>query len=300
MARRIVVFPVMGRRWAFSAVLPTSSEGKNVPVGSIQNLWENFRSTPQNSDRVELVSEFVSDKMYQKFTAWGATPEGSIRNRGVNVQRDSRKVDLEPKVPELTDGQRLLSRLCPTESLLKAIHKDTGLVEIVYPDSISSRLVRRRVRHLAMSGEIVHRRYMYGSVALLPFSVLMGILPLPNVFLAWNLFRAYSHWRALQGSKRLCYLITEPSARSDGTEAEKQGDKTNNSTSNRTWKTDTKETHYWVLLPSVKLDSLLSPLNSSREPINEGIVAEICKEYPLDPLEILKWRDHKLPIKSFG
>ncbi|KAL3695809.1 hypothetical protein R1sor_009885 [Riccia sorocarpa] len=280
MARRLVVFPVMGRRWAFSAVFPTASDGKNVPVGSVRTLLDKFRSTPQNSDRVELISEFVSDKMHEKFTAWGATPEGSIRNRVHSI------------------GQRLLARLGPTESLLKSIHKDTGLVEIVYPQRINSRLVRRRVRHLAMSGEVVHRRYFYGSVAFLPFSVVLGILPLPNVFLAWNLFRAYSHWRALQGSRRLSYLVTEPSARSSDTEGEQRKHSTNDLTPDV--KTHTNKTHHWVLVPSDKLDTLLGSTNISREPINEAVIEEICKEYPLEPLEIMKWRDHKLPIKSFG
>ncbi|BBN01249.1 hypothetical protein MPTK1_2g05920 [Marchantia polymorpha subsp. ruderalis] len=284
MVRRIVVFPVLGRRWAFTAVLPTGCDGKSLPAGSLRNLLDTLRSTPQNSDRVELLTQYFSDKMYEKFTAWEATPEGSFRNRLHSI------------------GQRMLSRLGPTETFLKAIPKDAGLVEIVYPyDSINSRLVRRRVRHLAISGEVVHRRYMYGSIALLPFAVVLGVLPLPNVVLAWNLFRAYSHWRALQGSRRLNFLVTESSSASDDAITGKQGEQSNTFKSDLSpdHKTQRNETTHWVLLPSKKLDTLIKLSNVPRDAITDGTVAEICKEYPLDPLEIMKWRDQKLAIKSF-
>ncbi|KAJ3152882.1 hypothetical protein HDU89_001088 [Geranomyces variabilis] len=47
--------------------------------------------------------------------------------------------------------------------------------------------------------KIYHKRHLTLSICTLPFSCLFMILPGPNVPLAWNLFRLYSHWRALQG-----------------------------------------------------------------------------------------------------
>ena len=38
----------------------------------------------------------------------------------------------------------------------------------------------------------------YFVVSLITFWLFMQILPAPNVFLFWNLFRAHAHWRALQ------------------------------------------------------------------------------------------------------
>ncbi|KAG6516085.1 hypothetical protein ZIOFF_026533 [Zingiber officinale] len=77
--------------------------------------------------------------------------------------------------------------------------------------SLNPRFVRRRLRHIAMRGCAVHRRFLYGSVSLLPATSVFSILPLPNVPFFWVLFRAYSHWRALKGSERLMLLVSDNS-----------------------------------------------------------------------------------------
>lgn len=41
------------------------------------------------------------------------------------------------------------------------------------------------------------------SCACLPFSLLLSVLPTPNVFFMWNLFRVYSNYFALQGAKAI-------------------------------------------------------------------------------------------------
>ncbi|MCL7024955.1 hypothetical protein MKW94_023379, partial [Papaver nudicaule] len=63
---------------------------------------------------------------------------------------------------------------------------------------LNPRLVRRRLRHLAFRVSVIHRRYFYGSVSLLPLTAACAVLPLPNIQFFWTLFRTYSHWRALQ------------------------------------------------------------------------------------------------------
>ncbi|CAM6097300.1 unnamed protein product [Calypogeia fissa] len=292
MSSRIVVFPVMGRRWAFTSVLPNGGtrSGAPTPLMSWSELFKTLRTTPSTSEKLDTFTNYASDKMHQQWVAMGVAKEGSIRKRLHII------------------GERMLSRLGPTESFLKAFPKDAGLVEIVYPNcSLNPRLVRRRVRHLASSGEVIHRNYTYGSVALLPFSLLFGILPFPNVVLAWNLFRAYSHWRALQGSRRLRHLVTDSPSEISSLSASATRDdaspETDGSTSANTdfvtavGKED--RTKRWVFLPSEFLETLLVPANVPREPISDVTVSEICKEYLLDPHEILKWRDQKLPIKSF-
>ncbi|KAL5670596.1 hypothetical protein ACJX0J_022817, partial [Zea mays] len=74
---------------------------------------------------------------------------------------------------------------------------------------INSRLVRRRLRHIAVRGASVHKKFLYGSVCLLPVTSVFMVLPLPNIPFFWVLFRAYSHWRALQGSERLELLVSD-------------------------------------------------------------------------------------------
>jgi len=69
--------------------------------------------------------------------------------------------------------------------------------------------VRRRLRHIAVRGASVHKKFLYGSVCLLPVTSVFMVLPLPNIPFFWVLFRAYSHWRALQGSERLQLLVSD-------------------------------------------------------------------------------------------
>lgn len=95
-------------------------------------------------------------------------------------------------------GLWLLSRVKPSEIFLKSISKDVTGVEVIYPSSLNAQLVRRRLRHIAMRGMIIHRKYFYGSVSLIPLTSALSVLPLPNVPFFWILFRTYSHWRALQ------------------------------------------------------------------------------------------------------
>eukprot|EP00249_Psilotum_nudum_P017136 c26178_g1_i2 orf=141-893(+) len=250
MITRIVVFPVLGRRWAFN-VLPlvgatVRTEGESV---SLKQLWQTVRVTKGFGDRLELFAHFVSYKMHEKWIALEKAPVGSIRNRVRSV------------------GQRLLTRLSPSESFLKSVPKDTSILEIVFPSSINPRLVRRRVRHVAISGAIFHRRCMHGSFAFLPFTALLGVLPFPNIPLFWNLFRAHAHWRALEGSRKLLVLLADNqqsaesiSAKSNSTDVQQEPNNSN----------------------------LVDEINKNRD------TPCTCKwEFNLDSTQILKWRDYK-------
>jgi hypothetical protein len=67
-------------------------------------------------------------------------------------------------------GLKLLARVKPSEIFLKSISKEVTSVQVTYPPSLDPRLVRRRLRHIAMSGTILHKKYLVGSVTLLPLT----------------------------------------------------------------------------------------------------------------------------------
>lgn len=48
-----------------------------------------------------------------------------------------------------------------------------------------------------------HSRMLIGSVLMLPVSSVGMFLPGPNVFLMWNFFRLYSHWKAQKNAQSL-------------------------------------------------------------------------------------------------
>ncbi|KAH7365263.1 hypothetical protein KP509_18G017700 [Ceratopteris richardii] len=270
MATRIVVLPVAGRRWAFCMTkIPTNSSPSQPTRESFLQVWLNacldLKSGRGFAQSFSPVTHYVSEKMEQKWTALEAAEQGSMKNRVYQL------------------GQKLLARISPSESFLKLFHKDIPKLEIVYPVSLNSRLVRRRVRHVAKCGARVHSRYMYGSFACLPFSVLFGIVPVPNIPLFWNLFRAYANWQALQGSRRLLEFV------SDGSDPlssrNESGEKDKN--------LDNAIQPSLVLSPSKRLESMLQNSLKSCEEVSDPVIVRICEMYDMDNSQVLKWRDFK-------
>uniref|UniRef100_A0A0E0CFR9 Uncharacterized protein n=1 Tax=Oryza meridionalis TaxID=40149 RepID=A0A0E0CFR9_9ORYZ len=145
--------------------------------------------------------------------------------------------------------------------------------------SVSAMFLRTR-------GASVHRKFLYGSVCLLPVTSVFMVLPLPNIPFFWVLFRAYSHWRALQGSERLLLLVSDSSDQWKIL-LEKQKEMSSRKDGN-----PCENTQYapWNLQPSKKLDGFLE----SRK-LNEGLdcdtISRICQAYDLDKIDVLKYRD---------
>uniref|UniRef100_A0A0E0JVM9 Uncharacterized protein n=1 Tax=Oryza punctata TaxID=4537 RepID=A0A0E0JVM9_ORYPU len=275
MQARVVVFPVKGRAWCFArprATAPAAARGGGdggaipPPPTTVKDLWRGIAGGGRTaSENAEAVVDFVADKMNRAWIGFGSAPEGSMKNRIHSF------------------GLKLLSRVRPSEVLLKSVTKDVSMLEILHPASINPRLVRRRLRHIAVRGASVHRKFLYGSVCLLPVTSVFMVLPLPNIPFFWVLFRAYSHWRALQGSERLQLLVSdssdqwkillekqkEMSCRKDGSPCE--------NTQYAPW-------------PSKKLDGFLE-----RTKLNEGLdcdtISRICQAYDLDKIDVLKYRD---------
>jgi hypothetical protein len=97
---------------------------------------------------------------------------------------------------------RLHSRVDPTEPMLHRIRK-AGALEVTYPSGISPHYVRRRLRLLLLHKTMAHRRWIIINSLLIPVTCAMTIVPGPNVFLAWNGYRLFSHIRAWRGGQRV-------------------------------------------------------------------------------------------------
>jgi hypothetical protein len=97
--------------------------------------------------------------------------------------------------------ESLNSRVDPTEPMLRRIH-GARAVEITYPSGISHHYVRRRLRLLLLNKTAMHRRWVYINTAMLPLTMALTVIPGPNVFLAWNGYRLFSHIRAMRGGQR--------------------------------------------------------------------------------------------------
>ncbi|KAK1280538.1 hypothetical protein QJS04_geneDACA004816 [Acorus gramineus] len=256
MRARLVVFPIKGRNWCFTRSScrafsePESSQSVNP---TLKDLWRKIRSHDGKSSgegKVETVVDFTADKMNRAFINLGKAPTGSVKNRIHNL------------------GLRLMSRVNPSESFLKSISKDITEVDIAYPlsaqmlNSLNNRLVRRRLRHIAMS-QIFFHPFLRSCQAPYP------VLPEDNIF---------------DGSERLLLLVSDcskswRSLNGDGVKDEPSHD-------------DSKHCPGppWVLQPSKELKEILSD-QDIKDGVSESAISSICKTYDLDKCEVLKYKD---------
>ncbi|XP_022147092.1 uncharacterized protein LOC111016104 isoform X2 [Momordica charantia] len=270
MRARLVVFPIRGRNWCFGrSIDPAASDSASSQTPStLKDLWirisssssskSDAHSSTTSSSNAEIVTDFISFKMNKAWTALENAPNGSFKNKLHGI------------------GLKLLSRVKPDEIFLKSITKDVTNVEITYPSSLNPRLVRRRLRHIALRGTAIHKKYFYGSVSLLPVTSAFTVLPLPNIPFFWVLFRTYSHWRALKGSEKLLQLVSD---RSYSFNSSTDGNKTVHKV----------RQHPGSTLPSKELDKILSQMEGRGG--DTTAIKDICKIFDLNANNVLKYKD---------
>ncbi|KAJ3698741.1 hypothetical protein LUZ61_002446 [Rhynchospora tenuis] len=275
MRARVVVFPIKGRNWCFSRSRDPLSVGatSDHPPPSIKDLWAQITTRGRKpQENAEAVVDFFADKMNRSWSVFEKAPEGTIKNRIHSL------------------GVWLLSRVKPSEIFLKSVSKDVTKLDITYPMSLNPRLVRRRLRHIALRGAAIHRQKFYGSACLLPLTSVFTILPLPNVPFFWMLFRTYSNWRALQGSERLLLLVSDSPNAWHLLKCKEQEDDSekllNNSSSNA-------ECHSpWALQPSLELERIIDS-KDLEQGLDCRTISEICNVFELEKKEIVKYREYQ-------
>ncbi|KAK8976828.1 hypothetical protein V6N11_047596 [Hibiscus sabdariffa] len=218
MRARLVVFPIRGKIWCFSRSVDQSASqftSTNTP-STVKDLWKKISSNskPLNAN-AELLVDFISDKMNNAWVGLEKAPEGSFKEQ----------------------APWLLARVKPSEILLKSISKEVTNVRIAYPSR----------------GTVIHRKYFYGSVTLLPLTTALAVLPLPNIPFFWVLFRTYSHWRALQGSEKLLQFVTDSSR--------------------------AQQYSFEVLEASKELEELVRSGHDENGSVNEKTISDICIKF---------------------
>ncbi|XP_076913741.1 uncharacterized protein LOC143572470 [Bidens hawaiensis] len=269
MRARLLVFPIKGRRnWCFIRSVDrsnTQSQSSQSP-DTFKHLWEKISSNSNKSAaaNVELCIDFAANKMNKAWSGLEKAPPGSFKS----------------KVHSL--GLKLLSRVKPSEIFLKLIPKQLTGVEVVFPSSLNPRLVRRRLRHMALKGTTVHKNYFYGSVTLLPVTSAFAVLPLPNVPFFWILFRTYSHWRALKGSEKLLELVSDSSTKQNSS-GKDHGDEASENDSD-------EETHPpLVMQASKELERLIGDGND----VSKCTLKDISKVFDLNTTDVLKYHQQQ-------
>ncbi|KAJ1994504.1 hypothetical protein H4R33_000210 [Dimargaris cristalligena] len=112
-----------------------------------------------------------------------------------------------------TSGSNLMDKIDYHEWFLKSVPprnpvEDRGRMPVICPATLDTDEVQTKLTHLITQRKPYHQRYLTLSCLWLPLSLAFSLVPLvPNVFLFYNLFRVYSHYRAYQGADHLLWLL---------------------------------------------------------------------------------------------
>ena len=142
-------------------------------------------SRPSIQDRIDS----LVDKASSKWEHLSKSEEGSMKRRLYSF------------------GNRMMDRIDADEWFLKEVPRHAGdagaehRVVIRYPVNLNQLDIEERLRALVRERISLHAKGKQMSLLALPFSIMFGIIPGPNLPLAYNLFRLYSHNKALNGAK---------------------------------------------------------------------------------------------------
>ncbi|XP_016182668.1 uncharacterized protein LOC107624741 isoform X2 [Arachis ipaensis] len=255
MRAKLVVFPIRGRNWCFSRAidhsLKNSATSSSHSPPTFKELWKgiNVADKPFNA-KAELLADYCGNKMNKAWIGLEKAPDGSIKKKIHGW------------------GSWLLSQVKPSEIFLKSISNEVTSIEVIYPSR----------------GTIIHRKYLYATVSLIPFSSALMVLPLPNIAFFWVSFRAYSHWRALQGSEKLFQLASDSSKMSNTSTHRKETE--HNDSTNKTH--NSSDEPHMKLRPLEELDDLVE-LEDGKDGLSEQAITKICKIYELNTKDVLKY-----------
>ncbi|CEJ03775.1 hypothetical protein RMCBS344292_17752 [Rhizopus microsporus] len=107
-------------------------------------------------------------------------------------------------------GSHVMNQLDYQEWFLKSVPAKNEIPEpiksvaIHYPRMLEEKMLHHDLEKLLKERVPYHKKYMYYSAYWVPLSCTFVIVPLiPNIPLAYNLFRLYSHYKAYKGADHL-------------------------------------------------------------------------------------------------
>lgn len=104
-----------------------------------------------------------------------------------------------------------LKTLPPLTDKRKQLWQDgKSKVQVLFPALfLQEKRVPPILRQLATERQSLHRRKMWWSIVAMPITAPFALIPIiPNIPFFYLAFRAYSHWKALSGSKHLEFLLS--------------------------------------------------------------------------------------------
>eukprot|EP01084_Bolivina_argentea_P061421 112244_1 len=80
------------------------------------------------------------------------------------------------------------------------INKEVFNLSYIIPNSFDKTDAINHLKAISKRRKKYHQKWLYLNVCLLPFTALLGLLPGPNIFILYNGFRCFGHYRAYHGA----------------------------------------------------------------------------------------------------
>lgn len=174
-------------------------------ISSKQILLHATAIKPSNPDFKPTIQDRIVKKAADTWTGWEAATSGwkkkvvDLGNKAISTV-DYREHSLKSIASESAFKRALPENEDPSKSTLSVSH----------PDVMSTDFVREEIRILADEGVPRHKQKFTYSCIVIPFTAPFMLVPVvPNLPFFYVAYRAWCHYRAMQGASHLQRLLKE-------------------------------------------------------------------------------------------
>ncbi|KAL4809372.1 mitochondrial K+-H+ exchange-related-domain-containing protein [Aspergillus unguis] len=171
-----------------------------VPISTRRALIY-ARSLRENVSNDRSILDRVTDKAAQTWAKWEEADKGWKMHLVSWGNRVQQRIPYEEwglkSIPSLTSQRRI------DES------HGTTKVDVLFPgNAMKAEKLIPMLHKISKDRQELHRKRMWWSVIAAPFTAPIGLIPLiPNIPFFYLTYRGWSHWRALNGSRHLQFLV---------------------------------------------------------------------------------------------
>ncbi|CAL5871716.1 uncharacterized protein PFLUO_LOCUS5969 [Penicillium psychrofluorescens] len=171
-----------------------------IPISTRRAL---IYARPLRRDRPKELSllDRVTSKAAQTWASWEEADKGWKKHLVHWGNRMQQRIPYEEwglkSIPSLSAQRRLDDQY--------GTHK----IDVLFPgNSVRLSRIPALLGAIATDRQELHRKKMWWSFAAAPITAPLGLIPIvPNIPFFYLVYRGWSHWRALNGSRHLEYLV---------------------------------------------------------------------------------------------
>ncbi|PYH79118.1 hypothetical protein BO82DRAFT_356707 [Aspergillus uvarum CBS 121591] len=171
-----------------------------VPISTRRALIY-ARPVGQALSKERTIVDKITNKAAETWAKWEEADKGwkkHLVSWGNRVQQ---------RIPYQEWGLKSIPSLSSQQRIDKTY--GTKKVDVLFPgNAVRSEKLHSLLQAIATERQDLHRKRMWWSFLATPLTIPVGLLPvIPNIPFFYLMYRGWSHWRALNGSKHLEFLL---------------------------------------------------------------------------------------------